>query len=122
MPTIEQLLEEKVSQAITVATGSTRIAVTNRFASLALVQPTANPQFGDYQANGVMAAAKAHKMNPRELAQKVTALLNPAEVPASWEIAGPGFINFRLDPTWVGRTILAAANDEWLGIAPAVKP
>src|SRR5258708_7088132 len=106
MPTIEQLLEEKVSQAITVATGSTRIAVTTRFASLALVQPTANPQFGDYQANGVMAAAKAHKMNPRELAKKVTELLKPEEVHARCEIAGPGFINFHLDPAWLEHTLL----------------
>src|SRR5215470_641009 len=115
MLTIEQVLEEKVSKAITSATGVTGLI------TAALVHPTANPQFGDYQANGVMAAAKAHKMNPRELAQKVTALLDPAEVPASWEIAGPGFINFRLDPAWVGRMILAAANDERLGVAPAVK-
>jgi arginyl-tRNA synthetase len=113
MSTIEQLLEEKVSKAITSATGLT---------TSALVQPTANPQFGDYQANGIMAAAKAHKMNPRELAQKVITLLNPAEVPAGWEIAVPGFINFRLDPAWLGCTILAAANDERLGVALAVKP
>src|SRR6478672_1161007 len=113
MPTIEQLLEEKVSKAIASATGLT---------TSALVQPTANPQFGDYQANGVMAAAKACKRNPRELAQKVTTLLNSAEVPASWEIAGPGFINFRLDPAWLGRTILAAANDERLGVALAAQP
>src|SRR5215470_14874482 len=116
MLTIEQVLEEKVSKAITSATGATGLI------TAALVHPTANSQFGDYQANGVMAAAKAHKMNPRELAQKVTALLDPAEVPASWEIAGPGFINFRLDPAWVGRTILAAANDERLGVAQTVKP
>ena len=64
MPTITQLLEEKTSQALAAVSGA-RVP--------ALVQPTANPQFGDYQANGVMAAAKAQKMNPRELAQKVIA-------------------------------------------------
>src|ERR1043166_4751814 len=113
MPTITQLLEEKTAQALAAASGTP---------APALIHPTANPQFGDYQANGVMAAAKARKMNPRQLAQQVTALLDPAEVPASWEIAGPGFINFRLDPAWVGRTILAAANDERLGVAQTVKP
>src|SRR5215207_5944164 len=107
MPTITQLLEEKTSQALAAASGVT---------APALVQPTANPQFGDYQANGVMAAAKAQKVNPRELAQKVIAQLNPAEVPAAWEIAGPGFINFRLDPAWLGKILLAAALDDRLGV------
>ena len=78
MPTIEQLLEEKTIQAITAVCGEP---------APALVNPTANPQFGDYQANGVMAAAKARKMNPRELAQKVVAQLNPSAIPATWEIA-----------------------------------
>jgi arginyl-tRNA synthetase len=112
MPTIEQLLEEKTSQAIAAVTGSP---------SPALVQPTANPQFGDYQANGVMAAAKARKLNPRELAQQVISRLSTKEVPASWEIAGPGFINFRLDIDWLGKAILTAALNERLGIDPVAK-
>ncbi len=107
MPTISQLLEEKTAQAIAAVTGA---------AAPALVQPTANPQFGDYQANGVMAAAKARKMNPRTLAQQILAQLDPTTIPATWDIAGPGFINFRLDPVWLGRTIAAIAADERLGI------
>jgi arginyl-tRNA synthetase len=113
MSTIEQLLEAKTSQALAVAAGTP---------APALIQTTVNSQFGDYQANGVMAAAKTRKLNPRELAQKVAALLNPAEVPATWEVAGPGFINFRLDPTWLGRTILTAALDELLGVERASRP
>src|SRR5713101_256319 len=113
MPTIQQLLEEKTSSAIAAASGAPAPAV---------VQPTANPQFGDYQANGIMAVAKACTLNPRELAQKVITHLNPTEVPATWEIAGPGFINFRLDPGWLGRTMLAAALDKRLGIEQAAQP
>lgn len=116
MPTITQLLEAETSRALVSATGTTGTTLQ------ALVHPTANPQFGDYQANGVMAAAKARKMNPRELAQKVTAQFDPTEIPATWEIAGPGFINFRLDPVWLGRTLLAAALDERLGIEPVDQP
>ena len=116
MPTITQLLEEETSRALVTVTGATGTPVP------ALVHPTANPQFGDYQANGVMAVAKAHKMNPRELAQKVTAQFNPAEIPATWEIAGPGFINFRLDPVWLGRTLLAAALEEHLDVESVVRP
>jgi len=113
MLTITQLLEEKTAHALAAVSGTP---------ALALVHPTANPRFGDYQANGVMAAAKARKMNPRELAQKVTARFDPAEIPATWEIAGPGFINFRLDPAWLGRTILAAALDERLGLELTTRP
>lgn len=116
MPTITQLLEEKTSRALAAATGATGTT------TMALVHPTANTQFGDYQANGIMAAAKTRKMNPRDLAQKVTALFDPAEIPATWEIAGPGFINFRLDPAWLGRAVLAAARDERLGLEPTTRP
>jgi len=113
MPTITQLLEEKTSQAIAVASGTP---------APALVHPTANPQFGDYQADGIMAVAKAQKVNPRELAQKVIALLGQAGLPATWEIAGPGFINFRLDPAWLGRTLAAIALDERLGVEQGARP
>jgi len=113
MPTIEQVLEEYTTRALAAAAG---------VPAPALVHPTTNPQFGDYQANGVMAVAKARRLNPRELAQKVIAQLDPAAVPATWEIAGPGFINFRLDPAWLSRTLLATALDERLGVERAARP
>ncbi len=112
MLTIQQLLEEKTAQALEAASGAPAPAVVNL---------SANAKFGDYQANGVMAVAKAHKKNPRELAQDVIAQLNPAEIPATWEIAGPGFINFRLDPDWLGKTILKAALEPRLGIEPVAQ-
>ncbi len=113
MPTIEQVLEKYTTRALAAAAG---------VPAPALVHPTTNPQFGDYQANGVMAVAKARRLNPRELAQKVIAQLDPAAVPATWEIAGPGFINFRLDPAWLSRTLLATALDERLGVERAARP
>ena len=77
MSTIQQLLEEKTAAALTAVSG---------LSAPALVNPAANPKFGDYQANGVMAVAKTQKKNPRQLAQEVSARLNPDEIPASWEI------------------------------------
>jgi arginyl-tRNA synthetase len=63
----------------------------------------ADPRFGDYQANGVLAAAKATKTNPRALATAlVTALqatLDPALITVT--IAGPGFINFKFTPAFL---------------------
>ncbi|MBS0663191.1 MAG: arginine--tRNA ligase [Verrucomicrobia bacterium] len=60
---------------------------------------TADPRHGDYQANGVLAYAKAHKQNPRAVAEKLVAAL-PAGVTEGYVItvAGPGFINFTLQP------------------------
>lgn len=69
----------------------------------------ADPRFGDYQANGVLAEAKRAKANPRALAGTlVDALKNSGEIdPAFVEIsiAGPGFINFKLSPEFLARWI-----------------
>lgn len=74
---------------------------------------TADPRHGDFQANGVLAYAKARKLNPRATAEQVVGAL-PAEVRATYDIAiaGPGFINFTLKPeallAWL-RTYASAA-------------
>lgn len=113
MPTVRQLLEAQTTQAIQAVGGTAHPAV---------VKPTADPKFGDYQANGIMALAKSAGQNPRRMAEDVAARLDPATIPATWEIAGPGFINFRLDPDWLGRTLLTAALDERLGVEAAAAP
>lgn len=65
----------------------------------------ANPRFGDYQANGVLAFAKKAELNPREVA---TNLITAAEASGEFDpelmeldIAGPGFINFKLTPKFI---------------------
>jgi arginyl-tRNA synthetase len=60
---------------------------------------TADPRHGDFQANGVLGYAKARKLNPRAVAEKLVAAL-PPDVAAAYTvaIAGPGFINFTLQP------------------------
>ncbi|MCH8174117.1 MAG: arginine--tRNA ligase [Proteobacteria bacterium] len=66
--------------------------------SNANVITASKPEFGDYQANGVMAIAKQLQTNPRELAQRVVELIEIANdsLIARVEIAGPGFINIHL--------------------------
>ena len=54
------------------------------------------PQFGDYQANGAMAAAKRMQTNPRELAEKIIHHIDLEGIADKLEIAGPGFINIYL--------------------------
>jgi len=62
----------------------------------ALVQASSRPEHGDYQANGVMAAAKRAGRNPREVAAAVLQNLRLDDVATRVEIAGPGFLNITL--------------------------
>jgi len=70
---------------------------------------------GDIACNAAMQLAKAARRNPRELAQQIVERLqaNPAvnELVASIEIAGPGFINFRLAPA-AHQAVLHAVSAE----------
>ena len=82
------------------------------------VVPTADEQYGDYQCNAAMAAAKSARRPPREVAQQVAGGEKPAWA-ATMTIAGPGFLNFRLDDAWLARRLEAMLADDRLGV-PAV--
>ena len=62
----------------------------------ALLQTASRPEFGDYQANGVMAAAKRAGKNPREVAQAVIDVIDLDGIASNLAVAGPGFINVTL--------------------------
>lgn len=62
-----------------------------------ILQESSKTEFGDYQVNGVMAAAKQIKANPRQLAEKIIAEVALDEIADKLEIAGPGFINITLN-------------------------
>ena len=63
------------------------------------VEPPRDPSHGDLATNAAMVLAKHAKTNPRELAGKIVAKLEADPAIESAEIAGPGFINLRLDRT-----------------------
>ncbi|MBP7050887.1 MAG: arginine--tRNA ligase [Phycisphaerae bacterium] len=116
MKSTVDILEERISAAMTKATGQTDCA--------AVIRPATDPRFGDYQANGVMSLAKQIKTNPRKLAETVVAQLDLSDLCEPPEVAGPGFINLRLKPQYVATELLriAAENTDRLGIRPAVSP
>lgn len=89
MLTIKESLEQIVTQALTSSSGVSDAKGQVIYAS--------RPEFGDYQANGVMAVARQLRQNPRELAAKVVAALPSGGLIARAEVAGPGFINLFLD-------------------------
>lgn len=78
------------------------------------VSVTNDTRHGDFACNIAMMLARVAKMPPRDLAQKITAAIPESSMLDSVEIAGPGFINFRLTRSaWqsVVRTVLSAGRD-----------
>lgn len=83
-----------------------------------LVHTASKPEFGHYQADGVIAAAKQRKTNPQALAEEVLAALRADDMAEPIEIAGPGFLNIRLKDSF-----LAAHLDVNAPLCePATKP
>lgn len=93
-------------------------------ADLASVQVRAcpDPKFGDYQTSALMALAKERKMNPRQLATDVLAKLKADDLCEKIDIAGAGFLNFRLKPEVVGQAVAAAFRGEHLFFRKATQP
>jgi arginyl-tRNA synthetase len=105
--TIAELLDARVGAALREVTGAETPAV---------LQPASRLEFGDYQANGVMAAAKAAKTNPRALAERVIAALDLSGIAAKVEPAGPGFINITLDSAFLAARLKQARAASDLGV------
>ena len=81
----------------------------------------ADVRHGDYQANTAMALAKRLRMNPRELATQVVDALEVDDL-AELEIAGPGFINFRIKPEAWSQKVGQLINDPRLGVGCVAEP
>lgn len=79
-----------------------------------IVVPSTRPQFGDYQANGLMAVAKQKRTNPRDLATQVVKELTGNSALAKSEVAGPGFINLTLSDAYLAdRLATEPIVDPW---------
>lgn len=97
MHTIKSRLDTIVSEAMSQASGIAANEIN------AQVIYATRPEFGDYQANGVMAIAKRLGKKPRDLAQEVVAAMPKNDLIANLEIAGPGFINITLADQWLNQ-------------------
>lgn len=105
---IQSILSDKIKQAM-IAAGADESCD-------ALVRQSGKPQFGDYQANGIMAAAKKMNLPPREFAQNVLANAHLSDIAEKLEIAGPGFINIFLNPDWIAKQISHTLSQPNLGV------
>ncbi|WP_438951347.1 arginine--tRNA ligase [Porticoccus sp.] len=70
------------------------------------------PEFGDFQANGAMAAAKRQKSNPRDLACGIIKHLDLTDIADHVEVAGPGFINIHLSNHFIANQLQKLTGDE----------
>ena len=105
--TIQALLESRLSEAV---------------GAPAQVSAATDPRFGDYQTNVAMTQAKAQRANPRQIAAQLIERLNVSDFCQPPEIAGAGFINFRLKPEFVAQQTRALLDDARLGVPQTPKP
>ena len=93
---LKRLLTERLETALT------QVGADN---AQAIVGPATRPEFGDYQANGAMAAAKRLQMKPRDLAARVIDAADLTGVAASSDVTGPGFISLTIDDGLLAKSL-----------------
>jgi arginyl-tRNA synthetase len=115
MATVAQMLEERLQDALQTAGIQTDEPIQ--------VTPTAEERHGDYQTNIAMVLGKKLQQNPRAIAAQIVENLSLEEIGPPAEIAGPGFINFRLTTRFICQRLLGCVNDPRLGVdvVPAPK-
>ncbi|MHC4756811.1 MAG: arginine--tRNA ligase domain-containing protein, partial [Planctomycetota bacterium] len=116
MNSILDILEDRISVVMAEAAGLGKCS--------AIVRLSTDPRFGDYQVNGVMPLAKQLKTNPRQLAEKILKKLDISDMCEPPEIAGPGFINLRIKPSFLAERLLQINSDSQgrLGISKEQMP
>src|SRR5215471_14702611 len=107
MPLPHQFIEKRLHEAVSAVLPDADLSTVK-------VRPCPDPKFGDYQASAHISLAKSRKLNPRQVAADVSAKLDVHEWCESAEIAGPGFLNFRLKPAAVAAALGSAACGEHL--------
>jgi arginyl-tRNA synthetase len=113
MPTVRSLLEERLRAALdALALDST----------VAEVTPSADSRFGDYQSNAAMVLAKRERRNPRELGAAIAERIDVSGIAEPPQLAGAGFLNFRLTDAFLNQAAAGLLDDERCGLAPAAKP
>ncbi len=110
MATVREVLAERLSTALAAAGFSE---------AKADVVAAADTRFGDYQTNAAMVLAKQRKTNPRQVAAEIITHLQVEDISETPEIAGAGFINFRLKTDFIARQATALGSDSRLGVALA---
>ena len=86
------------------------------------LRPATRPQFGHYQSNVALRLANTEGKPPREIAAHVIAKLQVADLCEPPEIAGPGFINFRLRTDVLAQAVTDQLADPYVGVPQTSDP
>ncbi|MEO1431571.1 MAG: arginine--tRNA ligase [Cyanobacteria bacterium J06632_19] len=116
MKATQEHLKEKLKQALGKAFGD-EYADTDP-----ILVPASKPEFGDYQANMALSLAKKLGKKPRDIANEVVDNLDVSDICEKPEIAGPGFINLRLQISYLEGQLNGIQKDERLGVPIAKQP
>src|SRR5580658_3810175 len=87
-----------------------------------MVRVSQDPRHGDYQANCAMPLGKQLGRPPRDVAAEIVSRLSVADLCHPPEIAGPGFINLRVQDSFLATCLAQAVGDARLGVAPVERP
>lgn len=85
-----------------------------------LTQST-NLKFGDYQFNSAMKLTKILQLPPRQIAEKIIAEVKAPDLITSLEIAGPGFVNIRINPSYIEKFVGEILKDPLLAVSGPTK-
>ena len=112
MSTVPQILTELVARGAEAAGyGDSPVPLEPAVAS-------GSARHGDYQSNHAFRLGKAARTKPRAVAEAIRAALPPHPAVAEVEVAGPGFLNFRLSDDWLVRQLAEQCADPRFGMAP----
>ncbi len=113
---LPQLITDRLSEALRGLTSTPE-----QYSSM--IRSTTDPNFGDYQVNCAMPLAKnADGKNPREVATEIVANLKIDDLCESVDIAGPGFINLKINDEYLTQSLANMLTDERCLIAPVTQP
>jgi len=112
---LHKLLEQKLRQALAEVLPGAELGPVH-------VRTCPDPRFGDYQTNALMALGKSRKINPRQLAADIAAKLDISQWCEPVEIAGAGFLNFRLKTSAIAQTLQSVARGVQPLVSPAAQP
>ena len=110
MKTLQTIVSDICTNAISDAYGDKALL----FLPAEVTQST-QEQFGHYQCNTALRLGKAIGMNPREVANEITAKF-PTDIFEKVEVAGPGFINITLKQSFLSSELNALFDDSHLGV------
>jgi arginyl-tRNA synthetase len=114
MNTPRQELEARVASAVS--------KLFSPAPSAPFVRPCPDPRHGDFQTNVALVFGKIMKANPTELARQLAEVVYVKDIAEKPEIAGAGFVNFRLKPDYLSDQITKRWSDDRLGIPAVATP